>query len=91
MIDASTDQAPAFKGGCTCGKDVSSAFRYEVATIGSGQTAHAAGIPIVINSDAHDPGEVGRDFDQAVRAAKAAGYTQVCRFARRQRTLVPLE
>lgn len=52
--------------------------------------AHAAGIPVVINSDAHDPSEVGRDFDRAVAAARAAGYAEVCRFERRQRVLVPL-
>jgi histidinol-phosphatase (PHP family) len=45
--------------------------------------AWEAGVRIVINSDAHAPEEVGRDFDQAVTAAKAAGYTHSTRFCGR--------
>ena len=52
--------------------------------------AHAAGVPVVINSDAHAPGEVGQDFDRAVEAVRAAGYTQTARFAGRRREQVPL-
>lgn len=51
---------------------------------------HSAGVPVVISSDAHAPGEVGRDFDQAVAAAQAAGYSEACRFEKRQRFAVPL-
>lgn len=51
---------------------------------------HAAGVPVVINSDAHAPGEVGRDFDRAGAAVRAAGYTHTARFAGRRRTLAPL-
>lgn len=50
--------------------------------------AHAAGVPIVINSDAHAPAEVGRDFDRAIAAARAAGYQESARFERRTRRLV---
>ena len=52
--------------------------------------AHAAGVPLTINSDAHAPGEVGRAFAAAAELARAAGYTEVVRFAGRQRRSVPL-
>ena len=51
---------------------------------------HGAGVPVVINSDAHAPGEVGRDFDRAEAAVRAAGYTHAARFAGRRRELVRL-
>ena len=50
----------------------------------------AADIPVVISSDAHAPGEVGRDFDQAAAAVRAAGYAHTVRFAGRVRRLEPL-
>ena len=46
--------------------------------------AHARNIPIVINSDAHDPREVGYEFDQAYALALDVGYTQVMRFDKRK-------
>ena len=49
-----------------------------------------AGIPLVINSDAHAPGEVGRDFGRAVLLAMEAGYRQTLLFNQRGRTPVPL-
>ena len=52
---------------------------------------HAADVPVIINSDAHAPGEVGQDFDQAVAAVRAVGYTATARFAGRQRRAVPLD
>jgi histidinol-phosphatase (PHP family) len=36
--------------------------------------AHARGVPIVFGSDAHEPGQVGWRFDDAVALARAAGY-----------------
>ncbi|MGC3989498.1 MAG: histidinol-phosphatase HisJ family protein [Chthoniobacteraceae bacterium] len=54
------------------------------------EMAQAAGVPLLINSDAHAPGEVGADFDAAIQLAKAAGYQNVLRFSKRQRTSVPL-
>lgn len=51
---------------------------------------HAAGISVVISSDAHAPGEVGRDFDRAAAAVRAAGYTHTVRFAGRLRRSEPL-
>jgi histidinol-phosphatase (PHP family) len=48
------------------------------------------GIPICFGSDAHAPGDVGHAFDQALRAARAAGYTHAARYRARVRTAVPL-
>ncbi len=53
--------------------------------------AQAAGIPLLINSDAHRPEHVAADFDKAVALAKDCGYTSTLRFSRRQRSAVPLE
>ncbi|OGW91328.1 MAG: hypothetical protein A3D28_02475 [Omnitrophica bacterium RIFCSPHIGHO2_02_FULL_63_14] len=35
-----------------------------------------AGVPITFSSDAHDPKDVGRDYDKAKALAEAAGYTE---------------
>jgi len=35
-----------------------------------------AGVPVTFGSDAHDPAEVGRDFDHAVELARAAGFQE---------------
>lgn len=43
-------------------------------------------VPIVISSDAHRPLDVGRDFDEALEYARAAGYRQVAQFKGRIRT-----
>jgi histidinol-phosphatase (PHP family) len=48
------------------------------------------GVPLTFGSDSHAPGEVGLNFAEAVELAKASGYTQTCRFRRRQRQAVPL-
>lgn len=54
------------------------------------QMACEAGIPLVINSDAHAPEEIGRDFDRARDMARAAGYTHTATFAKRKRGRKPL-
>jgi len=54
------------------------------------EMAFAADVPLLINSDAHAPGEVGANFAEAVTLAKEAGYTQALRFERRTRRIVPL-
>jgi histidinol-phosphatase (PHP family) len=48
------------------------------------------GIPTQINADAHMPATLTRDFDRAAALLREVGYTQVARFAGRQRTLVPV-
>ena len=59
-------------------------------TLGFLEMARAAGVPLLINSDAHAPGEVGADFDRAIALAKAAGYTETLRFEKRRRRAVAL-
>ena len=52
--------------------------------------ARTSGVAITFGSDAHLPRDVGRDFDQALALARAAGYTESCRFLKRKKTLSPL-
>lgn len=49
------------------------------------------GIAITFGSDAHAPGEVGSHLAEAVEEARKAGYTQYCRFTRRERSMVAME
>ncbi|MEO7931993.1 MAG: histidinol-phosphatase HisJ family protein [Chthoniobacterales bacterium] len=55
------------------------------------EMACAAGVEIVVSSDAHAPDEVGADFDVAERLIREIGYTSTVRFTRREKTRVPLE
>lgn len=52
--------------------------------------AREAGVGLLINSDAHTPGEVGAGFDVALRLAREAGYTEVIRLEKRRKTAVAL-
>lgn len=52
--------------------------------------AAEAGIPLTLSSDAHHPSEVARDFEHGLRLIRAAGFTRLCRFEQRKRTLVAL-
>lgn len=52
--------------------------------------AAAAGVPMLINSDAHAPEHVGAGFSEAIAIAKEAGFTHTLRFAKRQRTAVAM-
>jgi histidinol-phosphatase (PHP family) len=54
------------------------------------EMAFAAKVPIVINSDAHLPTDVGVDFDKALALVRGVGYTTTLRFEKRQRKVVPL-
>jgi len=47
-------------------------------------------IPILINADAHAPGEIVRHFERGRQLAAAAGYTELVRFDRRRRSAYPL-
>ena len=49
------------------------------------QLAAARRVPISFGSDAHDPSEVGMDFDRAVRLVREMGYTHYHRFQARNR------
>ena len=52
--------------------------------------AREAGVAVVINSDAHAPEEVGRDFAAALELARSVGYRETLRFCKRRREVVPL-
>ena len=54
------------------------------------ELAREAGVPLLINSDAHDPAELGAGFVEAITMARAAGYTETVRFVARERTFAPL-
>ncbi len=54
------------------------------------ELAYQKGVPITFGSDAHAPEEVGLNFAEAILLARQAGYTECCRFARRQRAVVKL-
>ncbi len=53
--------------------------------------AFEAGVPLLINSDAHAPEEVGAGFGAAVTLAKEVGYRQTVRFQGRCRSFAPLD
>jgi histidinol-phosphatase (PHP family) len=52
--------------------------------------ANARGMPITLASDAHVPQNVGRDLDRAIEHARAAGFTTVTVFDRREGRQEPL-
>ena len=49
------------------------------------------GIPVVIGADAHDPHRVAANFEDALDALSAAGYSQVSFFLNRQRQELPID
>jgi histidinol-phosphatase (PHP family) len=49
-----------------------------------------AGLPIALSSDAHEPGQVGFRYDDALAALADAGVTEICVFERRARRLEPV-
>lgn len=49
------------------------------------ELACSAGVPLVISTDAHAPGEVGRDFERGIALAKSAGYRETQLFEKRRR------
>ena len=52
------------------------------------RAAHERGIPLTIDSDAHEAAHVGRLWDEAIAHARAAGYRETLRLS--DRALVPL-
>jgi histidinol-phosphatase (PHP family) len=53
--------------------------------------ASARGVGLTFGSDAHQPGEVGMNFADAVLLAREAGYRECLRFEKRRARRVPLE
>jgi histidinol-phosphatase (PHP family) len=49
-----------------------------------------AGCPVALSSDAHVPGDVGRDYDAAVELLERLGVTELAVFDRRVRSLAPI-
>jgi len=49
---------------------------------------HSYDVSIVFGSDAHKPMDVGRNFKEAIRLAKKAGYTHACVFDHRESVFV---
>jgi len=49
-----------------------------------------AGAAFTISSDAHVPGDVGRDYDRAMDAMRGWGIEEIATFDRRTRTMEPL-
>jgi histidinol-phosphatase (PHP family) len=54
------------------------------------EMAFKLGVPITFGSDAHAPGEVGMNFQEAMQLAQAAGYREQVRFENRRRTAHPI-
>lgn len=54
------------------------------------ELASEANISLTINSDAHSPSEIGREFEQALSLAKRAGFKELALFEKGKRTLVPM-
>ena len=52
--------------------------------------AREAGVPVLINSDAHSVGELGAGYAEAVALLREVGYTEVVRYEGRRRVSVPL-
>ena len=54
------------------------------------EMAHPAGVPLLINSDAHAVADLAAGFGAAVALAKSVGYTRTVRFHRREISFVAL-
>lgn len=48
------------------------------------------GIPVTIGSDAHTPGDVGRDLDEAFRLLRELGIGEIATYSKRRITMRPL-
>ena len=49
-----------------------------------------AGCPVALSSDAHVPGDIGRDYDRALELLDDAGVRELTVFERRERRLEPI-
>ena len=54
------------------------------------ELACSAGVPMLINSDAHDPLELGNGFVEALQIARDAGYRETVRFEGGKKKMVQL-
>ena len=51
---------------------------------------HRRGVPIILSSDAHAPGEVGAGYDKSLPLVRDIGYREVVTFSNRERGTLPL-
>ena len=49
-----------------------------------------AGLPVALSSDAHVPGDVGRDYDRALELLESLGVRELAVFSNRERRLEPI-
>ncbi len=54
------------------------------------ELAREAGVPVLVNSDAHAVSELGSGFGEALESLRAVGYEKVVRFEKRRRREVAL-
>ncbi|MGF7137899.1 histidinol-phosphatase HisJ family protein [Roseimarinus sediminis] len=54
------------------------------------EMAARIGVPVTLGSDAHEPSQLARHFDQAIQWLKEAGYTKITRFRNRQRGTISI-
>lgn len=54
------------------------------------QEAFKRNIPLTLGSDAHQPEQIGRYFDQTIELIKKTGYTELVRFINRQKVRIPI-
>ena len=47
-------------------------------------------VPVTLASDAHKPEHVGRDLEKALNLIRSVGYTHICKFEARKRSLVAI-
>lgn len=53
--------------------------------------AKEADLPLVINSDAHTPGDIGKDFGRALTLARETGFTHLARVEQGVITRIPID
>jgi histidinol-phosphatase (PHP family) len=51
---------------------------------------HRRGVPIILSSDAHAPGEVGAGYEKSLPLVRDVGYREVVTFRNRERGVLPL-
>jgi histidinol-phosphatase (PHP family) len=54
------------------------------------ELALEGGLPVALSSDAHVPGDVGRDYERALELLDGLGVRELCVFERRERRLAPI-
>ncbi len=95
LSDLYAEAAAAFAKSGVCAEINTAGWRKPVGEVYPApsflQACRRAGVPTLINSDAHVPEDVGRDFDRAVAIARQGGYSDIATFTGRVRTMVPLE